>query len=173
MLPSSSSTWRISSTSAVKFVGREIAAVRRRDVELDGRGPLQSPADHAQPAAIRLLHAVAFEFLVQLRPLAADLRRSAIFEPLAGGRLSPRDAERIGQHAASFQMRLERGLAQPMAGLSRDVGGHERMPVAIAAHPRAETQHRAGFRRRRLETSPPPRRAIRRAPSGTVAHSTG
>ena len=64
-----------------------------------------------------------------------------------------------------FEVRLDRGLAQPLAGLGRDVGGDERMAVAVATHPRAEAEHRRNLDAAVRDNSSPPPRAARRAPS--------
>ena len=120
--------------------GCAVRAGRRRAGDLDGRGLLQSPADDTEEAAVRLEFAVGSDLFGELRPVAAILVDAGV-EPLAGRRLAAGDAERIGEHAARFEVRIDRRAAEPLAGFGGDLGRHEGMAVAVAAHPRAELDH--------------------------------
>ena len=123
----------------LQFASRRIGTDGRRLGEAGGVGSLQPEADHADPAAVGLVRGERFEGSGEVGPGGGEGVES--LDQRAGApRGVERDREQVVEAVAPVEMAVDRRSPQPQERAFRDIGGDERIAVAIAPHPRSERE---------------------------------
>ena len=123
----------------LEFASRCIRGGGRRLGETGGTGTLQSEADHPDPPAIDLVGGERFEHDGQVGPGGGE-RGQPFDERLGAAGGVERDREQVVELRAPVEVAIDRRRSQPQERPLRDVGGDERIPVAVASHPRSERE---------------------------------
>ena len=101
--------------------------------------PFQPKADHADPPSIGLVRRQRLERRRQIGDAASPLGETFEENPASGGGML-RDRQQFVQAAAPGEVLVDGRGPEPPKRLGGDVGRHEGIAVAVAAHPRAETE---------------------------------
>ena len=130
----------------LKFASRRIGCGRRQIGQARCAGPLQSEADHADPAAVGFVRGERFEGIGQVGPGGGE-RPEPLDQRACAPRRVERDREQVVKPTAPVEVAIDRRRPQPQDRPLRDVGGDEWIAVAVAAHPRTEGEKRRNAER--------------------------